>query len=118
MVAIMSVLMVLILVTTIGFGAFLNVFAANKDDKENSGNKEKKQTEAVKEEEKDSEGSSKKESADTEKTEKKSTEKDSEKDSDRFFCNLRDNIVSVVSLYDIQWNNKYICVYYFNVFNW
>jgi len=75
MVAIMSVLMVLILVTTIGFGAFLNVFAANEDDKEDSGNKKKKQTEAVKEDKKESEESSTEKSGSTEKSEKESSEK-------------------------------------------
>ncbi len=83
MVAIMSVLMVLILVTTIGFGAFLNVFAANEDDKESSGSKKKKQTEAVKEDEKGSDESGKKESGNSKKTEKDSKEKPGKSDKDK-----------------------------------
>lgn len=78
----MSVLMVLILVTTIGFSAFLNVFAESGEDSEDSSKSEKKQTEAEAKEkdssEKDSSG--KEEAGDNSKEGKSKDKKSKEKD--------------------------------------
>ena len=71
----MSVLMVLILVTTIGLGAFLNAFAESGDDGEDSGKSKNKQTEAAAKEKKSTDDSEK-DKTEKDKTEKEKTDKD------------------------------------------